>query len=144
MKNLKIINQFIPLDSKTIFDFQMKYSIAFPDYFSDFLIEYNGAETHYCIYRDKYVINNFLPLLLNRNASIELILPAIRNENEDICRNDLIPFAIDPGGRPYYLSFGDKDYGAIYIDRVGLGDSNPLLKISESFEKFINELEPDL
>jgi len=143
MKDLKITNQVVPVDSKTILEFQIKYSIAFPDYFSGFLLKYNGADTYYCVFKNKYVVNNFLPLLVCRNTSIELILEMMRKNNDDIHRNDLIPFAIDPGGRPYYFSVGDNDYGMIYINRVGLGDSNPVLKIADSFETFINELEPD-
>lgn len=146
MKQLAIISNSIKLSDKEIDFFELKYKIHFPSFFVDFLREYNGAETEEHIYSSdniKYVVNNFLPLLENRNASIEQILPVVRDEEEDIGRSDLIPFAIDPGGRPYYVSIGNNDYSSVYIDRIGMGYSNPLLKIADSFEEFINGLRPE-
>jgi hypothetical protein len=143
MKKLTLLCDIIPIDKIVIHNFQRLFFIKFPNYFVAFLLDYNGADTKECVFIDKYIVNNFLPLLKNRNASIELILPAVRSKEEEISRDDLIPFAIDPGGRPYYFSIGEEDYGNVYIDRMGAGHKNPLLKIAESFEEFINGLEPE-
>ena len=80
--------------------------------------------------------------MINRNASIELILPAVKDP-EVIGRNDLIPFGIDPGGRPFYFSVGESDNGCVFYDVWGLGSEEPIRKIADSFEEFIDGLQKD-
>jgi len=70
-------------------------------------------------------------------------LPALRDVEEGIGRNDLIPFAIDPGGNPFYVSIGNLDYNNVYLDRMSSGYDNPLLKIADTFEQFIEGLRPE-
>ena len=142
MKQLNIKRGYIQIEIDEINLFQIRNKLVLPSFFIEFLLKYNGAKINENCYRDEYIISNFLPLLINRNASIELILPAVRDK-EDIGRDDLIPFAVDPGGRPYYLSIAGNDNGNVYIDRMGAGYENPLLKIAETFEEFINGLEPE-
>jgi hypothetical protein len=139
MKELTILESGVPLSPELINKFQSDYAIAFPQYLVCFFLKYNGSEVKESSFKDKYVINNILPLLLGRNASVELILPALRNPSEGIRREDLIPFAIDPGGRPFYVSINDKDRG-VYIDRMSTGHPMPILKISEDFDEFIDGL----
>ncbi len=56
----------------------------------------------------------------------------------------MLPFAIDPGGWHFCLCMEDKDYGAIYVNRwTDYLPENQFLKISESFEEFINSLKTD-
>ena len=143
MKQLNKISNGTPLNFETLLDFQMNNSLTLPGYLIDFFINYNGSETKECLFDTKYIVNNFLPLLKERNASVELILPALTNPDEGICRKDLIPFAIDPGGRPFYVSIGVLDNGSVFIDRIGMGHKTPLLKIADSFEEFINGLQPE-
>lgn len=143
MKKLNIKRGFIPIENKEIILFQDNNNIILPVFFIDFMREYNGAKIHENCFDEEYVVSNILPLLKCQNASIELILPAVRNKEEGIGRDDLVPFAIDPGGRPFYFSLGKDDNGTVYIDRMGAGYENPLLKIADSFEEFINGLQAE-
>ncbi|CAM3139271.1 SMI1/KNR4 family protein [Flavobacterium frigoris] len=142
MRHLTIDSSFIPLNKDEIELFELANNVVLPNYLKDFFVKYNGAKILEAFYGDQYYIS-FLPLLKNRNASVELILPAVRDEEEGIGRNDLIPFATDPGGRPFYVSIGSNDEGVIYYDLVGLGDDEPLRKITNSFEEFINGLKTE-
>lgn len=145
MRHLTIESSFIPLNKDEIEHFELANNIVLPNYLKDFFEKYNGASTKEYLYNNNaaYIINSFLPLLKNRNASVELILPAVQNEDEGIGRKDLIPFATDPGGRPFYVSIGSNDEGVIYYDLAGLGDNEPLRKIADSFEDFINSLQEE-
>lgn len=72
------------------------------------------------------------------------MIPVIQDEDEGIGRNDLIPFATDPGGNPYYVSLGKNDYLSVYIDTISSrGYKEPILKIADSFEEFIDGLQPE-
>jgi hypothetical protein len=51
-------------------------------------------------------------------------------------RNDLIPLLLTLEA-DLYVSIGSNDGGVIYYDLVGLNDE-PLRKIANSFEEFIN------
>ncbi|KUJ60596.1 hypothetical protein AR687_17650 [Flavobacteriaceae bacterium CRH] len=145
MRHLTIESSFIPVNKDKIERFELANNIVLPNYLKDFFVKYNGASIKEYIYNNNvdYIINSFLPLLKNRNASVELILPAVQDEDEGIGRNDLIPFATDPGGRPFYVSIGSNDEGVIYYDLVGLGDDEPLRQIANSFEEFINGLQEE-
>jgi hypothetical protein len=146
MKELTIRYKELSVSIDEISDFEKKYDITFPDYFKEFLLLYNGAGlVENWLIQDEtiYIVNNILPLHSNINASIELILPAVKDPVDGIGRNDLIPFGIDPGGRPFYVSTGESDYGYVYYDLLGIVEEHedPLLKIADSFEEFINRLQ---
>lgn len=143
MKRLTIEDFFIHLSQEDILLFEKKFSIKLPEYLRTFFLKYNGARTKEYRFHNKvdYIVNSFLPLLENRNASVELIIPALRDEEEGIGRYDLIPFATDPGGRPFYVAIEGDDKGVVYFDLVGLGFNEPLRKIANSFDEFINGLE---
>ena len=141
MKELSIIGQVFPITSEDIIAFQNEHAITLPSFLVDFFLKYNGAETTQYKFRNKYVVNNFLPMQKNRNASVALIFPTVLDKEEGFGRKDLIPFAIDPGGRPYYVSIGDRDNGHVYLDRMYMGDDNALQKIADTFDEFIDGLE---
>jgi len=144
MKKLTIERLFKPITEHDIVSFQSRNNITLPPYLQDFFIHYNGASTkEHRFFNDiSYLVTAFIPLIKNEfDTSVEDILPAIRDEEEGIGRSDLIPFGTDPGGRPFYVSIGSKDYGNVYYDLVGLGESQPLRKIANSFEEFINGLQ---
>ena len=141
MRKLIIKQFFTEVSDAEIAEFEAMNDIVFPEFFKAFIKDYNGSKVYENCFQGKYIISNFLPLKKNRNASIELIMPAIKSEEEGIGRDDLIPFAIDPGGRPYLFSVGKNDFGQVYIDRMSAGYQDPLLKIADSFEQFIQGLE---
>ena len=142
MKELTIKFKFngVATSTEEIAAFEKKYDVIFPDYFKVFLLTYGGTIVEECRYLDQYTVNDFLPLLENRNASIEMILPVVRDEEEGVGRNDLIPFATDPGGRPFYVSIGESDNGCVYFDVIGMVSDKPVRKIANSFDEFINSL----
>jgi hypothetical protein len=135
---------FIDISKEDILLVERKFSIVLPEYLRTFFLKYNGARTKEYRFHNEvdYLVSSFLPLLENRNASVELILPAIRDEEEGIGRYDLIPFATDPGGRPFYVAIGGDDIGVVYYDLIGLAFNEPLRKIADSFEEFIDGLQP--
>ena len=144
MKELTIKFKFDGIDISTneISEFEKKYDVVFPDYLKSFLLTYGGTTTEENRYLDQYTVNDFLALLGNRNASIKMILPIVRDE-EGVGRNDLIPFAIDPGGRPFYVSIGEHDNGCVFYDVIGMVSDWPVRKIANSFKEFINSLRKD-
>lgn len=140
MKSLEIIDAGASINMEEIMRFEELNEFVLPAYLRDFFLKYNGAETKEAVYKEKYIVNNFLPLKKGRNASVEQILPAVRSLEEGINRSDLIPFAIDPGGRPFYVSIAGEDEGAVFFDRMGLGYKVQVVRIADSFSAFINEL----
>lgn len=121
--------------------------ITVPSNIKQFIFDYGGRkllENCFITNSSYYIVSMFLPIKKCNNASIELILPAVQDEQEGIGRNDLIPFAIDPGGNPFYVSIGEGDYGNVYIDTItSRGFEEPILKIANSFEEFIDGLQPE-
>ena len=109
----------------------------------DFVYEYGGTSTlEYCFVLGDviYAINNFLPINSSQNTSIRTLLSFIRDPDEDYCRNDLLPFAQDAGAAVYLVSTGGEDKGQVFLFLGGF--EKPLFKISDSFEEFINSLQP--
>lgn len=145
MKTLTIDGFFINISKDDIHYFETKYKIELPEYLKDFILKYNGTSTNECVFttNTNYIVNSFLPLLENRNASVELMIPIIRSEEEGFGRFDLIPFATDPGGRPFLVSIGREDEGTVYYSIIGFGENEPLRKIAYSFEEFINGLKTE-
>lgn len=146
MRKLTITSSGVPISIDDILDFEKKYELIFPDNLREFFLLYNGASTEeYKFFYNgiSYSVNSFLPLYSNINASLELILPAVKDPEEGIGRNDLIPFGTDAGGRPFYVSTGESDYGCVYYDLMGIvfEGEDPLLKIADSFDEFINGLQ---
>ena len=122
-------------------------AISIPDNIKQFILKYGGskvAQNCFTSNNSYYIVSLILPIKKCNNPSIELILPAVQDESEGINRKDLIPFAIDPGGNPFYVSIGGEDYGAVYIDTItSRGYEEPILKIADSFEEFIDGLQPE-
>lgn len=145
MKELKKDSFYIKINVDGINYFESKYSVKLPQYLIDFILQYNGSGVEEWIYTNKtnYVINSFLPLKLDKNSSVEQFLPFIRDKEEGIGRDDLIPFAIDPGGRPFLVSIGSNDERVVYYSTVGMGEETPIRKIANSFEEFINGLQTE-
>lgn len=84
---------------------------------------------------------NVVPAGIAEKIHALVILPVVRDVEEGVGRNDLIPFAIDPGGRLFYVSIGESDNGCVYYDVIGLVAEGPVRKIADSLETFISNLE---
>jgi hypothetical protein len=140
MRNLIIEDFFVPITKEEINQFEKDNNLDMPNYLKEFFIIYNGASVKECIYSYKidYLVSAFLPLLKNKIVSVENYLRLIRDDEYLIGRYDLIPFAIE-GTIPFLVSIGGNDEGVVYYSAVGL-DENPLRKIADSFEEFINGL----
>ena len=145
MKKLTIEDFFVPITEKDIKLFEKRNNLVLPNYLADFFLNYNGTTTKECIYSCKvdYIVNSFLPLLKNKITSVENFLLWIRDEEFLIKRFDLIPFATDPGNHPFLVSIGGEDEGVVYFSIVGFGEDEPLRKLADSFEEFINGLKSE-
>jgi hypothetical protein len=145
MKNLIIEDFFVPITETEIEQFENNNNVIMPNYLKDFFLKYNGASvTEYMYFNEvNYVVNSFLPLLKSKITSVENFLTWIRDPEFCIGRNDLIPFATDPGNHPFLVSIGGDDEGVVYFSIVGFGEDNPLRKLADSFEEFINGLKSE-
>jgi hypothetical protein len=141
MRNLTVKYYFtLTINEYEIDLFENNNNIVMPKYLKEFFLKYNGTKITESFYKQQYYISNFLSLFSNDNiASVEDFLPWIRDEEFCIGRYDIVPFAIDPGGTPFLVSIGGLDEGVVYYSAVGL-DENPLRKLADSFEEFINGL----
>lgn len=71
--------------------------------------------------------------------SVELY--KLTDEFKQAYKRKLVPFAFDPGGWHFCLSFDESDYGAIIVNRwTDHLPEEQFLKIADSFEDFINGL----
>jgi hypothetical protein len=145
MRELTRLRRFRPITQEDIEAFEKK-NLLMPNYLREFFKKYNGAKIKENFHKSangNYIVS-ILPLLKDDlNTSVEDLLPFVNDFELGIGRKDLIPFAIDPGGRPFLVSTGNNDNGKVYYSIVGLGFSEPLRKIADSFEEFINGLEPE-
>jgi hypothetical protein len=143
MRQLTKTRLFKPISLEEINSFDIQNNFKLPNYLKEFFFNYNGSkieENSYFFNGIEYIVS-FLPLLKNKfDTSVEVILPFVQSEEMGVGRYDLIPFAIDPGGRIFLVSIGGKDEGVIYYSIVGLGEDEPLRKIADSFEEFIDGL----
>lgn len=145
MKKLTIKYPASSVTREEIANFEKKYNIIFPDFYIEFLLVYNGVNTEEYLYtkgETSYPVNNFLPLSSGINASIELAFPFV-TDPEFYDRNDMIPFAFDPGGKPYFLAIGETNYREVYYGVLGLNEEETVRKIADSFEEFINGLQKE-
>jgi len=139
MRNLTIKQCNISITIKEIKLFEKENNILLPNYLREFFLKYNASKINECFHGNQYWIE-VLPLLKNKfDTSVEDFLPWIRNPEFLIGRYDIIPFAINQGGTPFMVSIGGEDKGVVYFSAVGL-DENPLRKLADSFEKFIDGL----
>jgi hypothetical protein len=58
-------------------------------------------------------------------------------------RNDMLSFAFDPGGIPYFIAIGESIYGEVYYGVLGLGEKETIRKIAPAFKELINGLQKD-
>lgn len=143
MKKLTIVDRTICSNAdiywlKSVFDGQLDESIV------DFICVYGGTETREYIFSQEntpYTVSYFLPIDSTCDSSIRMLLPFVRDPEENYSRNDLLPFAQDAGAAVYLVSTGGADKGQVYFFQAGFDD--PLLKVANSFEDFINKLEPE-
>lgn len=145
MKKLNIKFTFTNVEDED-FDFLISNGLTINEDIKQFLKNYGGkkiVENCFSFGETYYIISMVLPIKINQNPSIELILPALRDIDEGIGRNDLVPFGIDPGGNPFYVSIGKLDYSNVYLDRMSSGYDSPILKIADTFEQFIEGLQPE-
>lgn len=138
MKKLTTVSKLITIMKDEIDRFEVEMQISFPDYFKEFLLQYNGVDTKEVLFGDRYWVQNFLPLKSELNASIEKVLEGMEvNYN----RREWIPFAIDPGGWVYSISLNNDTKGQVWLDRFDSGEEFPFEYVALSFEDFINGLQ---
>lgn len=105
--------------------------------FSDFLKENAGLSHFECIYQD---VNG-----IKWEVSQYNLFPDLHGLTKEFIANGLgkkIPFAYDPGGWHFCLSFDEDTFGQIFINRwTDHSKEEQLLKIADSFEEFIDGLQ---
>ncbi len=134
-------SSFYSIKKEDIDIFEKKHNVSFTEKFINFLITYKGGRTKERIFfhnEIEYSISSFLTLSNDKNDCIEKIYLATKMSDEDggLDRSDLIPFATDGGGNPFYLSL----QGSVFYCRLW---SNKLTKLTDSFEEFIDGLQPE-
>lgn len=113
--------------------------IKFPEQFTKFLLEY--ADTS--ILENTFIDNSGLKWIVSNFWNY----PNIYGLSIEFQENGLgkkIAFGHDEGGWSFCLSLDDADYNSVYIYRFT--DHLPeeaFLKIADSFEEFINGLQPE-
>lgn len=114
-------------------------SADFSDFFKNIMANYGGLAIYERYYRDKD--NNLWELgaFDNFTSIYELTKEFLEKYNRK-----LIPFAYDPGGWHFCLSFNKETYGKIIINRwTDHLPEDQFLVIANSFEEFINGLKTE-
>lgn len=125
-------------------ELETKYNFRFPNDLKSFYIQYNGGKLQK---REVYlqdgdwesstVFHGFYTIKNKLSKKLE-------DTKEDWWIKGLIPFGYDEGGEDFCFSTRKFDYGCIYYFMSDcLDDENPenaLLKVSENFTQFINEM----
>lgn len=111
-------------------------NIRFPIFFRNFMKKYGGQAIEENNYNStgygNFIIGQFL--MFHEISSLS-------KEFREVYNRSLIPFAYDPGGWHFCLSFDEGSNGAIILNRWT--DHKPeeqFLKIADSFEEFIDGL----
>ena len=125
-------------------ELERKYNFRFPDDFKSFYLQYNGGKPKR---REVYLQDEDWESSTSFHG-FYTIKSRLEKKLEDIYEDwwirGLIPFGYDEGGEDFCFSTRDFDYGCIYYFMSDcLDDENPenaLVKVSESFTQFINEM----
>lgn len=118
---------------------ERKFGYKFPNYFKDFMKTYADLSVEERIYfdkeKDKWKVNKFC------------MYKTMFEFSEEFLKNNLgykVPFGFDPGGWIFCICLDENDYNSVYIYRFT--DHLPeeaFLKIADSFEEFIDGLQPE-
>lgn len=138
--------------SRSITNFENKYSIVLPISYRKFLIQFNGGLTAkgsevFLIneYQKSSIIDKFYGLNIKESSNIEFYL----DNYYDIFPGGIIPIGEDPGGNYICLNAnGNEDYGKIYFydheidneNEDGTLNWNNLYLIANSFTEFLEKL----
>lgn len=133
-----------------LYDFvrlEQEFDIQLPEDFKIFMLRYGGTSIYEnWVKNTTWYIDWFLPPYDTDNVGMSMIIPMLRDydEEDDFYnrRYDLIPFAFELSQRYFYLSIGKEDFGIVYLSTFSdEEDKVILLKVADSFEAFINNLE---
>jgi len=109
---------------------------TFDDFFSAFLKKNAGLSHFECIYIDKLKVEWQVQSYNDFKDLYGLTKEFLEKHNRK-----LVPFAYDPGGWHFCLSFDKDTYGKIIINRwTDHLPEDQFLVIADSFEEFINGL----
>jgi SMI1-KNR4 cell-wall len=113
-----------PLRPSELEDFERTCGLTLPQEFRDLYLQYNGGQPE----RDRFtdsngtcVVHEFLPI---KYGPPRLTLEATLQRVKSLLPDNLVPFAVDPGGAFFCFSTRAGDYGQIYFclmeDRAGV------------------------
>ena len=86
---------------------------------------------------NEYIIFNWLPLSEND----ELSLASTFEWTKDLLEGKYLAFALDAGDWLFVISINQKDYGQVFFCRPDQ-ELNEITKLADSFEEFIDMLQP--
>ncbi len=141
-------NEIISDCEKTCIDdlaeLEKEYKFRFPNDFKSFYLQYNGGKPK----RREVCLQDGNWKSSTRFHSFYTIKSELANKLKDIYEDwwikGLIPFGYDEGGEDFCFSTRDSDYGCIYYFMSDCLDDeapeNALIKVSESFTQFINDM----
>ena len=118
--------------------FENTYNFNIPNSYKEFLVENNGGIPVEKIFWDGE-IECYVPhfySLKNGEYPIEEIIKELHRE--DALPTYFFPFASTGGAGSYAFSMKNEDFGAVYVFHF---DGSEPLKLTDSFEDFINAME---
>jgi cell wall assembly regulator SMI1 len=135
-----------PLTSADIADFEQRYAISLPSEFREHYLKFNGGQPDSYRFIDDndalLIVNEFLPIQHGpRSCTLEATLWRMKID-QPLLPENLVPFAVDPGGAFFCFSTCDKDCGQIYFVQM---DGDPKLGsdsmcVASSLNEFLSKL----
>lgn len=111
----------------------------FPILFEEFLLLYADTSVEERVYHDE----NGLEWIISRFWNYPNI-HGLTKEFQREGHGTKVAFGHDEGGWSYCLSLDPEDYNAVYVYRfTDHAPEETFLKIADSFEEFIDKLEPE-
>lgn len=127
------------VEESEFLQFETDFNVRLGIELKNFIRHYHGSKVNEILFFDQeqgmWIVNGFFSF----KETIELTAEFLKSYNKP-----LLPFAYDPGGWHFCLSLEDKDHNTVYVNRwTDHLPEDQFLKIANSFEDFINQLQPE-
>lgn len=133
MREFKIVDRIQDAEFNFI---EKKNKISIPILFKDYLKKYGGM----AIYESQFSSRKNGSFQIGQFLMFDEILN-LSKEFEQSFDRKLIPFAYDPGGWHFCLSFDESTFGNIIVNRwTDHSPEEQFVVIADSFEEFVNGL----
>ena len=139
---IKILKAVKPATNEAIRLFEIGEGIVIPNPLKEFWKNYNPIYTEQNIYfkdGEKYYLDRFFPFSDECELSFQTVFMALG----DYLKKEYLPFANDSGDWQFLVSINKESNGEIFLCRMDEIIPDSLVKMSDSFEEFINGLKRD-